>query len=331
MMMIRAAALALTLLALAGCATPMVQHSLTPTAEFRGPHLEKDAFVSFDGARLPMTTWDAKGEPWAVIIGLHGMNDYSNGFHLAAPVWAADGITTLAYDQRGFGKSVSRGIWPGTDLLKQDIKTIVPLVRARYPHAIIAVAGISMGGGSAITAFADEDAPQADRLVLLAPAVWGWSSQPIAYKTALWTVGHIAPGLTLSPPKGISRLTITTSDNHDELVKMGRDDNMLWGARTDVLTGIVNMMQTAWESTGKIKTPTAYLYGYRDEVIPHKAAFHAVAALKPTDKTAYYLDGYHLLLVDKQRERVIRDVEGFLRDPNAPLVSQTAPIPKSGL
>jgi acylglycerol lipase len=111
---------------------------------------------------------------------------------------------------------------------------------------------------------------------------------------------------------------------------MGRDPLMLWGARTDVLYGIVDMMQSAWENTGKIKVPTEYLYGYKDEVIPHISAFHAAAALKPTDKTGYYRDGYHLLLVDNQRERVIRDVEGFLRSPDAPLVSGVAPIPKTG-
>ena len=325
-MMIRLFAVLAAALTLTACATPMVQQPLVPTAAFRGPNLTDETFTSFDGARLAVTTWHAEREPWAVIIGLHGLDDYANGFHLAAPVWAKDGVTTIAYDQRGFGRSPGRGVWPGTDLLKRDLKTIVPLVRARYPHAIIAVAGISMGGGAAISAFADDDAPPADRLVLLSPAVWGWSSQPVAYKTALWTVNHIAPGWNLTPPRFGSKI-IHTSDNRDELIAMGRDPLMLWGARTDVLYGIVNLMQTAWESTGKIRAPTLYLYGSRDEVIPKEAALRAAAGLKPTDKTGYYLDGYHLLLVDNQRERVIRDVEGFLRDPAAPLASGVTGIP----
>ncbi len=202
-----------------------------------------------------------------MIIGVHGLDDYANGFHLAAPVWAKDGITTIAYDQRGFGRSPGRGIWPGPELLTRDIKTITTLVKAQYPHAIIAVAGISMGGGAAINAFAGDNPPDADRLVLLSPAVWGWSSQPIAYKTALWTIGHIAPGWFLTPPRFGPE--IHASDNRQELIAMGRDPLMLWGARTDVLYGIVDMMQTAWESTGKLKIPTEYLYGYHDEVIPH--------------------------------------------------------------
>jgi acylglycerol lipase len=321
--------LAACLLALTACAMPLTQSAMTLPRGFAGPRLTDDAFVSFDGAKLAVTQWKAQGDPWAVIIGLHGLDDYANGFHLAAPVWAGDGITTIAYDQRGFGRSPQRGIWPGPELLTRDIQTITTLVRARYPHAIIAVAGISMGGGAAINAFASDMPPDADRLVLLSPAVWGWSTQPLAYKTALWTVGHIAPAWYLKPPRFGSNI-VHTSDNRTELIAMGHDPLMLWGARTDVLYGIVDMMQAAWDSTSKITVPTEYLYGYHDEVIPHVAAFHAAAGLKPADKTGYYRDGYHLLLVDNQRERVIGDVEGFLRDPTAPLSSGVGPIPKTG-
>jgi acylglycerol lipase len=327
--MIRRFIAVLSLLILAACSPILVQSPLPMDAGFKGPALTETTFTSFDGMKLPVTEWKAKGDPWAVIIGVHGLNDYANGFHLAAPVWAEDGITTIAYDQRGFGRAPGRGIWPSTDLLAHDVRTIVPLVRAQYPHAIIAVAGISMGGAASIVSFSSDDPPPADRLILLSPAVWGWSTQPIPYKTALWTVTHIDPALTLSPPHFGSE-AIHASDNRPELIAMGRDKLMLWGARTDVLYGIVNLMQQAWKSTDGIKVPTEYLYGYHDEVIPHAAAFHAAAALKPTDKTGYYRDGYHLLLIDNQRLRVIRDVEGFLRDPSAPLISGVGPIPKKG-
>jgi alpha-beta hydrolase superfamily lysophospholipase len=325
--MFRPLGLVLSLALLAGCAPLLVQSPLTPPAAFKGPRLTDTTFTSFDGTQLPVMEWKAQGEPWAVIIGVHGFDDYANAFHLAGPVWAQDGVTTIAYDQRGFGRAPRRGIWPGTELLTRDLKTLVPLVRAQYPRAIIAVAGVSMGGGASIISFSGDDAPPIDRLVLLSPAVWGWSSQPLAYKTALFTVGHIAPALTLGAPH-IGAKVIHTSDNRQELIAMGHDPNMLFDARTDVLYGMVDLMQSAWEDAGKVKPPTLYLYGAHDEVIPKNAAFHAAAALPAGDKTGYYKDGYHLLLVDKQRERVIRDVEGFLRDPKAPLASGVPSIPK---
>ena len=87
--MIRALAVSLSLVFLTACATPLVQGPMATPAAFTGPRLEEDAFVSFDGARLAVKQWHAEGrEPWAVIVALHGLNDYSNGWHLAAPVWA---------------------------------------------------------------------------------------------------------------------------------------------------------------------------------------------------------------------------------------------------
>ena len=105
----RAALAILMMLALAACA-PLVQRAGRPDTAFQGPRLEQTAFVSFDGARLGLQHWEPAGEPWAVIVGLHGMNDYSNAFHLAAPWWAQQGIATYAYDQRGL-MITPRRVW----------------------------------------------------------------------------------------------------------------------------------------------------------------------------------------------------------------------------
>jgi acylglycerol lipase len=314
---------------LAACATPMVQKPLaTVGGRFSGPALEDDWFVSFDGARLGLKHWPAEGgaEPWAVIVGLHGMNDYSQAFHLAAPFWARQGIATYAYDQRGFGRSPGRGIWAGEDLIVRDIRTCVALVRARHPNSVITVAGVSMGGSAAIAAFASKDPPAADRVVLLAPGVWGWSAQPLPYKTALWFTAHTFPGSVVQPPDFVVRES-TPSDNHEELLAMGRDPLQIFGARPDTVYGLVSLMETAWRSTGRIKAPVCYLYGAHDNIIPKPPTWQAAGRLKPTDRSGYYKDGWHLLLVDHQAEKVWRDVAGFIKDPAAPLTSGVPVIP----
>src|SRR5262249_31851140 len=159
---------------LSACAA-VQQHALRPPAGFAGPRLEAREFVSFDGARLPLEVWTPTGgdEPKAVIIGLHGMNDDAQAFWMAAPWSASPGIATYAYDQRGFGAAPGRGVWGGERLMTEDLRTLAALLRARYPHATLAVAGESMGGAVAIEAFASNRPPAADRLVLLSPAVWG--------------------------------------------------------------------------------------------------------------------------------------------------------------
>ena len=330
--MIRPLILALAaLIALAACA-PIVQQAGVPGTGFQGPRLEADDFVSFDGTRLAMKRWEppaateGSADPWAVIVGLHGMNDYSNAFHLAAPYWAADGIATYAYDQRGFGASPGRGIWGGDSLMTEDLRTLTALVRQRYPRAIIAVAGISMGGSVAIEAFASDRPPAADRLVLLGPGVWGWSDQPIPYATALWITAHVARSSVITPPDFVVR-RVQPTDNRDELVRMGRDPLMIWGARTDTLYGVVSAMEHAQRRVGAIAAPTAYLAGARDKIIPKGPTLRAAHRLKPTDRSAYYPNGYHLLLVDRQAGVVWRDVESFIRDPAAPLPSDAPTIP----
>ena len=315
---------------LSACAPMAVQRPLAPEPGFIGPRLEADDVVSFDGAKLGLSHWEpASGPPWAVIVGVHGMDDYANAFHLAAPYWASQGIATYAYDQRGFGRSPQRGIWAGDALMTQDLRTIVSLVRARYPRAVIAVAGESLGGAVAIEAFASNHPPDADRLVLLAPAVWGWSSQPPPYKLALWITAHVSPSKVLNPPSFVTD-HISPSDNTEELIAMGHDPLMSWGARPDALYGLVDTMEHAWREIGEVKAPTFYLLGAHDQIIPRPPALQAAHRLPAGDRTAYYAEGWHLLLRDKQAHNVWEDVAAFVRDPTAPLPSGAPPISGTG-
>ncbi len=321
----RAVLALLTLLTLAACA-PLVQRAGRPELGFQGPRLESSAFVSVDGSRLGLQHWEPAGEPWAVIVGVHGMNDYSNAFHLAAPWWAGQGIATYAYDQRGFGRSPGRGIWAGQALMDEDLRTIVALVRQRYPHTVIVVAGVSMGGAVAIDTFASDRPPAADLLVLLSPAVWGWSTQPFPNKAALWLTAHTIRGVVIKPPDFLLE-KIHVSDNVEELQRMGADPLMVWGARPDALYGLMNMMQRGLRETAQVAVPTLYLYGAHDDVIPPRPALEAASHLKPSDRTAFYANGYHLLLVDVQNPKVWADVASFIRDPSAPLPSGAPPMP----
>ncbi|WP_337187878.1 alpha/beta fold hydrolase [Phenylobacterium sp.] len=321
-------ALILLLFALSACAPMLRQQPATPPAGFQGPRIEADRVVSFDGAALGLTTWAADGEPWAVIVAAHGMNDYANAFNLAAPEWARAGVTTYAYDQRGFGRSPQRGVWAGEGLMVEDLRVVTALARARHPGAVIAVVGESMGGAVAAVAFAGDNPPAADRLVLLAPGVWGFRTQPLPNKTLLWLAANFTASKVYTPPRWVTD-RISPTDNREELIRMGRDRLMIWGARSDTLYGLVKLMDRAADRVGDDDLPTLYLYGANDQIVPKKAAFRAVRNLNSSDRTAYYAQGHHLLTRDLQRASVIADVLAFLRDPEAPLPSGAPPIPGS--
>ncbi len=314
-------------LAVSGCA-PLTQHALVPAPGFGGPRLEAETLVSFDGARLPLTVWPAAGvnDPWAVIVALHGMNDYAAAFDLAGGYWSKAGVTTYAYDQRGFGRGQGRGVWGGEGLMAEDLRTACVLIRARHPKAILAVAGESMGGAVAITAFASAQPPDADRVVLFSPAVWGWSDQSIPENVSLWLAAHFMPASTLEPPSWLVR-KIRATDNIEALRKMSRDRNMIFGTRIDAIYGLVGLMQDAQDRIGGVKVPMLYEYGAHDQIIPPGAAKHAVRKLGPNARSAWYADDWHLLNRDLQRERPLGDALAFIRDPSAPLPSGAPPVP----
>ena len=173
------------------------------------------------------------------------------------------GIATYAYDQRGFGRSPERGIWGGDTLMTEDLRTITrpdprPLSRTRS----IAVAGESLGGAVAIEAFASDRPPAADRLVLLAPAVWGWSSQPLAYKLAL--LARRPPGAGQGARRRPSFVTdhISRQRQHRRAGRHGprSADDLGRAARHALRPGGHHAARLATTSAAS-SAPTLYLYG----------------------------------------------------------------------
>lgn len=315
-------------LALGGCATPYVQPPLIPPAAFAGPRIEDPAltgtpgtFVVQDGARLPFLRW-GPAEPAAVIVALHGMNDHAAAFRLAGPWWGERGIATYAYDQRGFGRAPGPGLWAGEAALTEDLRTVVALVRARHPDARIAVVGESMGGSVATVAFASDRPPVANQLILLAPGVWGWSSQSLPNRASLWVAARALGSRAVEPPEWAVR-DIRATDNLAALVRNGNDPNFIRSTRFDAVSGLVDLMESATRDLGGTRVPTALLYGAHDSIIqkgPMRRALER-AGSSPRLRTAWYAEGWHLLNRDLGAETVFRDVEALVRDPSASLPS----------
>ncbi|MCG8440602.1 MAG: lysophospholipase, partial [Caulobacterales bacterium] len=231
--------------ALTAACAPQVQQPLVPPSHFDGPKLEEDALVSFDGARLGLQSWLPGGEPWAVIVAVHGMSEYAEAFYLAGPWFAEQGVAVYAYDQRGFGRSPGRGVWPGAELMARDLETALTLARARHPDAPTAVLGESMGAATVMSTLARAEEPLADRVVLVAPGVRGWSALPVHYKLSLAVAAHVAPRRAVRPPRGVS---VQATDNLEALYKNGDDPLFLRDTRFDMLHGLISLMEEASEA-----------------------------------------------------------------------------------
>jgi len=311
---------------LAAC-TPVRQTAQIPGPDFSGPRFTPTQFVSFDGTALGLSTWQAETpETRAVIVALHGMNDYARAFETAAPYWAARGITTYAYDARGFGRSPQRGVWGNEALMVQDLRTALKVARAAHPSSPIVVVGESMGAATILAAAGEAEGIAADRLVLIAPAVWGWSKLPLAYRVSLWTTAHLPVSRKpFDPPRTVTR-TILASDNIEMLRRLGRDPNMIFATRLDAVYGLVRLMERAYKAADRLPPQTLILYGARDQIIPRPALTATVAKLPSSVRTVEYPECYHMLTRDLQAERVWADVAAFITDPDGPLPSKLGPI-----
>ena len=300
------AGLAMSLLAafLSACAPRLV----SPGAATGPPALADEALVMADGARLPLYRWLPADKPRAVILALHGFNDYANAFAEPAAHWAREGIAVYAYDQRGFGAAPHPGRWAGTAALVDDLEAAAALLGARHRDAPLFLLGDSMGGAVVMAAMAGPEAPAVRGVVLAAPAVWGRPTMGVMKRVALWLAAHTVPWLEVSG-RG---LAITPSDNVEMLRRQGADPLVLKQARIDTIWGVVNLMDAAFESAPALTLPALILYGEKDEVIPKRPTRLMIARLPPVPPAAWraaiYPDGYHMILRDLAAEAVLDDV-----------------------
>jgi alpha-beta hydrolase superfamily lysophospholipase len=279
--------------------------------------LAGESLLTSDGLALPLRRFLPKGEVAAVVVALHGMNDYSNAFAETGTYLAERGIATYAYDQRGFGANAVVGVWPGTPHLAADLLAAVGAVRAAHPDLPVHVLGESMGGAVAMVAATSAAGLPVRSLILSAPAVWGWDSLNPFYRAVLWVVSRLAPGARFTA----DGLNVLPSDNIEMLRALGRDPLFIKETRADAIYGIIELMTLAAASARRQYLPTLVLYGRRDEVIPKAPTWTMLGRLASPHRVAVYREGYHMLLRDLGAARVRADVAAWVLDPGAALPS----------
>jgi acylglycerol lipase len=343
-------ALLLTAVLLAGCVARMAP----PGSAMVHPGTTDEAFVMPDGMRLPYRAWllelsraeavdrtaarglPARGgtrtvirvgttrgqtldyQPWAVVLALHGMNDSRDAWEYPAPDFAAAGIAVFSPDLRGFGDTQSRGYWPGIRGLVDDTRTMVRLLRARYPRAKLILMGESMGAAALMVLATQPDPPKVDGYVLIAPAVWGRAEMNPFLRAGLWLFANTVPGLRVT---GGGLIRVTASDNREAIRRLSNDPLTIHGTRWDAIRGLVDLMDAALAAAPKFNAPALFLYGGHDRLIPNKATAATWRALPLGPVRAFYPAGYHLLLRDMERITPIEDIVAWLRRPEAPLPS----------
>jgi alpha-beta hydrolase superfamily lysophospholipase len=296
-----------------------------PTVKLAGPPVEMpafvgDAIVTADAQRLPLRAWLPPADPQAVVIAVHGFNDYSNAFDGPGKFLAGLGIAVYAYDQRGFGAAPDHGFWAGEATMSDDLIEAIRLIGARYPGRPLYLLGESMGGAVVMVTMARPDAPKVAGVILSAPAVWDRESMNIFQRGALWIATYSMPWLTLSG-RG---LHITPSDNLEMLRRLSADSLVIKETRVDTIHGLCDLMDHAAHVAPLLQVPTLALYGEKDEVVPAAPVFKMFTELPsaPTPPVeALYANGYHMLMRDLEAPLVLGDIAAWIKHPGQPLPS----------
>jgi len=303
--------------ALGGC----VPTEMLPGPRVVQPSFADDVLIMADGARLPLHVWPAEvappAQPKAVILALHGFNDYGTFIKAAATYWAGHGITVYAYDQRGFGDAPNRGFWPGGQALVDDLKNAAAIIARRHPGVPLFILGHSTGAAVALVAMTEPDAPHVTGTILEAPAVWGRSTMPFYQRWPLWISAHTVPWMTVTG-RG---LNIKPSDNIEMLRALARDPKVIKETRVDTIWGLTNFMDRALEAAEHFDVDALIVYGNHDEIIP-KGPTEEMLSRLPKDGKGHrtvinYIGGYHMLLRDLNAETYWHDIERWIDERRA--------------
>lgn len=310
--LIISALILLTLFLFAGC-SPFVN---LPGKRITSPKIEKTHYTTADGVQLPLRSWLPETTPTkAIIIALHGFNDYSNFFTTSGEYLKRYGIACYAYDQRGFGGSPGRGLWAGVGAYTNDLSNFANEIRKLHNDIPIYLLGESMGGAVVIVAMTGNNPPVVDGVILSAPAIWGRDSMPWYQRWLLAVTSHTVPWMELRG-KG---LHIIPSDNAQMLIALGRDPKVIKATRIDSMYGLTNLMDEALIQGENLKIPTLLLYGKKDQVIPKEPMLQMLKKMPTTTKRAFYENGYHLLLRDLQSEKPLADIVAWINNHDQPL------------
>jgi len=309
---------AVILLLIALGATLQADSGGEPIRHFQPPRETRlEQLVASDGEPLLVRAWGATDSPQLILLGIHGFTDYGRGFaHLSTQLTgvAKHPMLVLAFDQRGFGESASRGRWAGLPLMLSDLDSVLAWIDRQHPGTPVILVGESMGAALVLAAFNREgwSGPASLRgVVLLAPAIWGWSSMPWYQRLSLEIGSALWPSLQVSG-RGARQLGIRPTDDPSVAEYLGRDPNMLRNVSLGMLAGLTDLMEQAGSSRIPQQPPTLVAVGGRDRVIPLPAVCRWArqqAAEGAREQWLFQEEGYHMLTRQKAAGEVL-DVVG---------------------
>lgn len=251
---------------------------------------------------------------------MHGFSDHISRYDEFFSIVASQGIQVLSWDQRGWGRSVTKPSEKGlTGPTSQVIADVAAFIKDKLPSDVpVFVLGHSMGGGEVITLAADEQykdvVSQVRGWILDAPFI-GFTPEEEPGKLLVFAgrlVGKLLPRQQMKHPIQADRIS--------------RDPEVVESIKNDALchdTGTLEGLASLLDRTAALASGTVPLAGHVQSVLLAHGTGDLVCSYPTSmewfkrqtieDKTVKsYEGGYHQLHSDWCKKEFIQDVVDWI-------------------
>ncbi len=277
------------------------------------------SFTGARGRRIAWTSWPRDDEDparvRAVVVIAHGFGEHSGRYTHVAEQLQAEGCAVYALDHHGHGRSEGRRARISFADAVADLDQLVSLAVAEHPGAPVFLLGHSMGGALALR-YAIAHGERLSGLIVSAPLVEVEGRAGAKLMGRL--LGTVAPGLPLA------RLDPNLVSRDPEVVRTYVQDPLVHHQPlpAGTVAEFLRHAATLPADVSRVTVPTLLMYGTADRLCAPAGAVLVSERIGASDLTTRAYDGlYHEILNEPEREQVMGDLVGWLRE-RTPVVSQ---------
>ena len=267
------------------------------TAPGRGVSVRRGFFDGAGGYRLPYRLCMPQ-TPKAGVVLLHGAFDYAGAFDALSPRLAERGFAALAYDQRGFGETATRGRWGSGAKMARDVAAAVAFLRTRIADGPIFLIGESMGGAIAVRAAGSGLLPNVAGMVLVAPGALAGNLRRVIYSL----IARVLRALGARAEVFVER--VRGEDlAADAAIRLLADPLVLRRISPSIISGLMNAGVKAVDLAPNVCIPSLTMVGSREGVSSLSCVRQLHRRLGGSADWEEFNGGPHMLLHWEQRER----------------------------
>jgi acylglycerol lipase len=270
---------------------------------------EEGKFDGKGGTKIYYQFWKPE-EVKAVVLGVHGLAEYSGRYTHVADHFANEEIAFYALDHRGHGLSEGvRGHIDSFDDYLDDLDTFLEMVKEKEPGKKIFLLGHSLGGTISI-AYALKHPEKIDGLILSSPGLKLATELDPELVKAIEELSKSNP--TQELPNEIDPYTLS----HDKEIceKYDKDPLVFKTITARFGTEFFTTMEKLIENAGKLKVPTLLLVAGDDKLVnPEGSKAFAERVTEKDFKMIIYDGFYHELFNEVEKQKVFKEVDDWLK------------------